>query len=859
MLRTRVAALFAFGAILFAAIPALAWTGPTGSPPSNNISAPVNVSSTFQDKAGALWADGGMGINSGSAYCIGASCITSWAQAGAGGSMGGSGTAGSIPRFTAGTTLGNSSITSDGVSSTASGNLFVTGVLWAPHLNGNGNLLIDTPANAYTISLGNSNIVIPSSGNVGISNGSPAYPLDVTSTPGGTGSPTMRLNSLNGWSGIIFNSAAEGVGGQQPVGGIFAQGQAGWNSTLHFILNNNWGAPTVEVMTMKNANVGIGNTGPSARLDITPASNGVDTLKVENSTNTHFLTVKPDDGTNTATLGYWVGSGWGTVSVPGTLLVNSQQVCLANGTNCPAAVTSQWTTSGSNIYYNNGAVGIGTNAPVGSLTIQGSLGGWSSFNIGKELLITPTTGWNNPAIGITDANGTNPWAIINSSGDMQFAQMPAFSNNSTPPTFNVVFKASGVVGIGTANPVATQSNKLTIHNGTNQNFNFSGPVAASTGVTINASNDAYNANVPLELRADPLILGMAGNVGIGTISPYRKLEVNNLMKFTNSSSDNNDGTIGTAPFAPGLNIVGINTDGAGRKINEWGSIIQNDNPVGNSFVGTSAFGGTVTFNGQVVSNNGPYTNDWFRVNGNNGIYWQNWGSGWTMTDSTWIRSYGGAGLWMNTAPIGTNGYLTVGYGGGGTNAGGAIIAGNVGIGTNNPQQKLEVNGYVQIDSTNGQGGTITLMGNNGSNSYIENNNGTFRIVNSPWTAELFSVDQAGTVRGWTFLYYSDARLKKDVAPLTDNLSKVLQLKPVSYLWKDPARGAGEQIGFIAQDVQKVVPEIVQTDASTTLEGVDYARMAPLLVGSVQELNAKIDTQQQEIDSLKAELEAIKNK
>ena len=35
-----------------------------------------------------------------------------------------------------------------------------------------------------------------------------------------------------------------------------------------------------------------------------------------------------------------------------------------------------------------------------------------------------------------------------------------------------------------------------------------------------------------------------------------------------------------------------------------------------------------------------YTNDWFRVNGNGGIHWQNYGGGWHMTDSAWIRSYG---------------------------------------------------------------------------------------------------------------------------------------------------------------------------------------------------------------------------
>ena len=42
-----------------------------------------------------------------------------------------------------------------------------------------------------------------------------------------------------------------------------------------------------------------------------------------------------------------------------------------------------------------------------------------------------------------------------------------------------------------------------------------------------------------------------------------------------------------------------------------------------------------------------YANDWFRVNGADGIYWQTYGGGWTMNDSTWIRNYGSKALYMN--------------------------------------------------------------------------------------------------------------------------------------------------------------------------------------------------------------------
>jgi len=107
---------------------------------------------------------------------------------------------------------------------------------------------------------------------------------------------------------------------------------------------------------------------------------------------------------------------------------------------------------------------------------------------------------------------------------------------------------------------------------------------------------------------DSNLYNAGGNVGIGTTPGGKgKLQVNNTMKFTNTSANSDDGVLGTAPYAAGLNIVGINTDGGGRKINEWGSIIQNENPVNNTFIGTSYFGDAYAGGQQVCRANTTIT------------------------------------------------------------------------------------------------------------------------------------------------------------------------------------------------------------------------------------------------------------
>ena len=91
---------------------------------------------------------------------------------------------------------------------------------------------------------------------------------------------------------------------------------------------------------------------------------------------------------------------------------------------------------------------------------------------------------------------------------------------------------------------------------------------------------------------------------------------------------------------------------------------------------------------------------------------------------------------------------------------------------------------------------------------------------------------------------SDRRHKKDIKPLAiDGLATVEKLRPVTFEWKEPKDDGmkGEQIGFIAQDVEEVLPQAVLTanDADKT-KGLKYDELIPVLTKAVQEMKTDSD-------------------
>ena len=109
-------------------------------------------------------------------------------------------------------------------------------------------------------------------------------------------------------------------------------------------------------------------------------------------------------------------------------------------------------------------------------------------------------------------------------------------------------------------------------------------------------------------------------------------------------------------------------------------------------------------------------------------------------------------------------------------------------------------------------------------------------------------------RGLTYVYTdgvswnvsSDISLKENIEDLDYGLGQVLSLRPVRYNYKGLA--GQSMIGFIAQEVEDVIPELVSGKEGS--KGIAYSMLAPVLVGAIQE-------QQKQIDALRAEIEELK--
>ncbi|MFH1896082.1 MAG: tail fiber domain-containing protein, partial [bacterium] len=314
---------------------------------------------------------------------------------------------------------------------------------------------------------------------------------------------------------------------------------------------------------------------------------------------------------------------------------------------------------------------------------------------------------------------------------------------------------------------------------------------------------------------------ISGNVGIGTTGPDSVLHVigsssNPILTVRQNQSS---GQPATASF--------VNSGGTTTNISYLGQLVvpSGGGVIASSYTSNGLFLSGVDVDLRAHSNNSgsilfsPGSSEKMRITttGNVGIGTTNptyklevngnisLNEAGLVSDSNLIR------ITQGRAVFGYNGTLGEAYFGSGAGknlafqAGGSTYmfmssAGNVGIGTTGPNQKLEVAGNIRLIVGSGASSPVDL--------YIEDD---------------------GDLTTST----SDLRVKNSLEPLEGTLEGILKLKPYSFHWINDSTGKRD-IGLIAQEVQEIFPGIVYTNKSDGYMGINYSRFATLLVKAVQE-------------------------
>ena len=155
---------------------------------------------------------------------------------------------------------------------------------------------------------------------------------------------------------------------------------------------------------------------------------------------------------------------------------------------------------------------------------------------------------------------------------------------------------------------------------------------------------------------------------------------------------------------------------------------------------------------------------------------------------------------------------------------------------------------------------LSTITTNGSSTSFNTNNTAFVIGNgiSGAKSDAFKVMFNGDATlGGNLTIASDMRLKKDIINLPSSLNQIMSLRPVSYRKKSSLKRedyGNTEVGFIAQEVQEIYPDMVRNDGSRdSILSVSYIELIPVLVKAIQEQQETIQKQQQQIQHITNQL------
>lgn len=591
--------------------------------------------------------------------------------------------------------------------------------------------------------------------------------------------------------------------------------------------------PTTNANGLINIVIGTGS----------PAINGL--LDVVWSTGPYFIKTEIDPAGGTA---YSITSTSELLSVPYALYAKKAES--TNLLNLPFAGSSHSINNAFSVKNNNGIaiVGWGDDAYGNTFGVVGSTN--SGVGIGVRGINKSTTGI---ALGISGETYSSEGVAVK-----------GIANSSTGSAAGVMGEVSSPNGIGVAGYSTSTTGSAVGVLGYSSALDGTGVSGESKWIGVKGINRSTTG----------FAYGVQGEV----YSPDGIA----VMGYSSSKTGTSKGVYGLTYSDEGKGVLGENRSTTGSNYGVYGYSASTE---GYGVYGESSYCGV---RGRNFTKTGTAYGVQGLVNSSSGIGVE--GTAYSMTGNT-IGVYGqsasseGTGLWGFSSSLtgktkGVVGYINSPDGFSGYFAGGKFhVRGRVGVGTETPDAGIHLKGtgfpetFMFLEAATGNDAGFRIYEGTTAKWHIFNdvNAGGLRMYNTAATTAIFCKQDnsnvgIGTItpgyklqvgnsgdgtqaRANAWNTFSDARLKKDFTEINRPLEMVEKLTGYYYYWKEGV-DQNRQVGFSAQEIRDVMPEVV-SEGEDGLLSVEYGKISPLLLEAIKALKNENDRLKTENSELKA--------